>query len=476
MEGRASRRLGGALLSVAMGVMGIAAMPAAGASDAGPASAEGEWQPGMAAVAPAAGETAEGRADASPVQIAALAHSARSDSAQQAERFSKHAIWRVTLPASGASVCYDFDSATVVPECQGTEWDLKLVGGRRVRMFTNSGANGAGRAGVYVPSAEGTRGAMQSWPALASWKSASQDPQGHMVPDYRFAQDRMRSAFSGSNRIQSAVFEHALAGMELPYDQRFYPSYRVFLINSDVRHAGLHGSEEAPVFALQVIGYYGESGHDEGHVQLRWVDRRTPANLRQATIDSSRGWVYLDLQTGHSSNVDDGRWHIAFRQHQVRLRGGDSARGGTVGGMIGMTSPRLYDEAGRPKVQALMNARPEDFLADLTSSGLDHVRGRWLLDRVESRLSPRLMVTPERSLDFGWYVEYPDARQADATGLPARLGLRRAMSNRGALVRSGEGNSFARFHLSRIDYQDPADTGSPQTWTFDFDVQPAAEP
>lgn len=81
------------------------------------------------------------------------------------------------------------------------------------------------------------------------------------------------------------------------------------------------------------------------------------------------------------------------------------------------------------------------------------------------------MVTPERSLDFGWYVEYPDARQADATGLPARLGLRRAMSNRGALVRSGEGNSFARFHLSRIDYQDPADTGSPQTWTFDFDCQ-----
>lgn len=475
MEGRVSRRWGACLLSMLLA--GGSVLPVQAMNDAWPgASGGGQHETAPERAMPAAAADAAAAAAGSSWQLASLAPSGGVSSEPQAEQFSKHAIWRVSLPASGASVCYDFDSATVVPACQGTEWDLKLVGGRRVRIFTNSGANGAGRAGVYVPSAEGARGAMQSWPALVSWKSASQDPDGQLVSDHRFAQDRVRSAFSGSNSIQSAVFEHAPAGMGLPHDPRFYPSYRVFLINSDVRHAGLTGSDEAPVFALQVIGYYGESGHDEGHVQLRWVDRRTPANLRQATIDSSRGWVYLDLQTGHSSNVDDGRWHIAFRQHQVRLRGGDSARGGTVGGMIGMTSPRLYDEAGRPKVQALMNARPEDFLADLTSSGLDHVRGRWLLDRVESRLSPRLMVTPERSLDFGWYVEYPDARQADATGLPARLGLRRAMSNRGALVRSGEGNSFARFHLSRIDYQDPADTGSPQTWTFDFDVQPAAEP
>lgn len=417
-------------------------------------------------------------ADASATSLASRASAGLGSEGVQADQFRKHAIWRVTLPAvAGASVCYDFDRASVVPDCQGQAWDLKVQSGRRVRIFTNSGANGPGRAGVYAPQVDTAHAMMQSWQTLVQWKSASQTPEGQMVPDHLFVQDRVRSAFSGNNRIQSAIFEHAPAGTRLPHDQRLYPSYRVFLVNSDVRHGSLLGSEQAPVYALQVIGYYGESGHDAGHVQLRWVDRRLPANLRQATIDSSRDWVYLDLATGQSSNVDDGNWHIAFKQYHVRLRGGDSARGrpGRVGGMIGMTSPRLYDASGRPRMQALMNARADDFLADLTASALDQAQGVWVLDRIESSLSPRLTVTPERNLDFGWYVEYPNAWQAEAAGLPSVHGLRKAMPGRGALVRSAEGNSHARFHLRSIDYQDPLDPASPQSWTFNFDVQPAAQ-
>ncbi|MDO4683045.1 MAG: HmuY family protein [Lautropia sp.] len=415
-------------------------------------------------------------AGASEWQAASLASSNPRHEGQQADQFSKHAIWRVTLPAAGTSICYDFDSTSVVPDCKGSTWDLKLQSGRRVLMLTNSGANGQGRAGVYAPHADATRAGMHPWKTLLRWKSANHDPEGRLVPDHLFAQDRLLSAFSGRNRIRSAIFEHALAGSRLPHDQRFYPSYRVFLVNSDVRNTGLEGNEQAPVFALQVIGYYGDSGHDEGHVQLRWVDRRAPANLRQATIDSSRGWVYLDLATGKSSNVDDGHWHIAFKQHHVRLRGGDSARGkgGRVGGMIGMTSPRLYDISGRPKATALMNAQPDDFLADLTSRDLDLTPGNWMLDRVESSLSPRLMMTVGGSLDFGWYVEQPAAGQTHAAGLPAVAGLRRAMPERGALVRSAEGNSYARVQLRSIDYQDPGDPQSPQTWTFDLAIQPAA--
>lgn len=437
---------------------------------------EGGWQGSAVAEAAAAEPVTQENGGMTPAFIDQFQPYQQMDAREEhasgshIDRFTKNTIWMVTLPAAGEAVCYDFDSASEVPECLGRRWDIKLTGGSPVRLSTNSGSVGNGRAGVYRQASDKAAATMSSWRHLASWKSATRNPRtDQAIPDSLFVSDVSRGAFSGANAIQSAVYEYGLGGAG---DQRLYPSYRVFLITSDAREASLHGTEQSPVFALQVIGYYGDSGQDAGHIRLRWVDRRAPANLRQATVDASRDWVYVNLQTGHTSHSDDGAWHIAFNRQDVRLRGGDFARG-RVGGMVGLTSERLYDIEGNPIRAALMTVRPDDVLPDLTAVGLPVTASRWQLDQAHSILSPDRVVQPDASQDHGWYTEYPTAEQASMAGLPAEAGLRKARDDRGMLVRSAEGNSYARFRLTRIDYQDADDSRSPQTWTFAFDVQPA---
>ena len=45
-------------------------------------------------------------------------------------KFTQNATWKVVLPATGQSVCYDFD-AKAEAACTGTAWDVKLVSGGR---------------------------------------------------------------------------------------------------------------------------------------------------------------------------------------------------------------------------------------------------------------------------------------------------------------------------------------------------------
>ena len=46
------------------------------------------------------------------------------------------------------------------------------------------------------------------------------------------------------------------------------------------------------------------------------------------------------------------------------------------------------------------------------------------------------------------------------------------MPERGALVRGGEGNTYARMRLEEIRYADINSATSAQTWTFRFEIQP----
>ena len=50
--------------------------------------------------------------------------------------------------------------------------------------------------------------------------------------------------------------------------------------------------------------------------------------------------------------------------------------------------------------------------------------------------------------------------------------LIKANSDGASLLRGGEGNSYARFHVTQIEYADPNNASSQQTWTIAFDVQP----
>ncbi len=75
-------------------------------------------------------------------------------------------------------------------------------------------------------------------------------------------------------------------------------------------------------------------------------------------------------------------------------------------------------------------------------------------------------------LNYGWYTYYPTATAAASAGLPPVAHLIKANVDGASLLRGGEGNTYARFHVTQIAYADPNNASSQQTWTIEFDVQP----
>lgn len=384
-------------------------------------------------------------------------------------QFTKQATWTFAMPAAGSSVCYDFDAAAEVAGCTGDKWDIRMTGGQRgITMATNSGTGGPGKAGVY----SGAGIDLLPWAELQGWVSGRHDPKnGTTLPERIYFPDSSAGAFAGMNQIGSAAFEYGLGGEN---DHQMYPTYRTFLITTNSDDTGTTGTAESPVFALQVIGYYGgANGTTSGHPKFRWVDRREPSNVREATVDASKGWVYFNLITGTEAQ-QNGTWHIAFNRYRAQLNGG-TAGTGKVAGVVGMTPAALFTAGDDPKpnADALMKATPEQYLADLTSASLPATVRTWLKDGASSRLMPPMKPVAGGGFDFGWYRYYPTAEAAAAAGLPATAHTLGAVVDRGVMMRSAEGNSYARLHLTKIEYADPANARSPQTWTFAFDVQPA---
>lgn len=387
--------------------------------------------------------------------------------APQTDQFTKKASWTVTAPAAGTQVCYDFDTATEVSGCTGNTWDVSLTGGARsVTLGTNSGVNGSGSGGVFA--GEGT--GLIDWTTLQTWKSGLYFPTGDRVPLRLYFPDVAQNAFTGTNEISSAIYEYGLNGGHL-----MYPSYRVFLITTDSSNNSTTGTAASPVFALQVTGYYGGAGGTtSGHPSFRWVDRSGAGAVREATVDASAGWVYFDLISGTTSS-ESGTWHIAFNRYSVRVNGGSSGSGSSAA-YLALTPDDLYtDNGSKPVASALVAAKPENYLSYLTSAQIPATVQRWQTDGKGSYLNPSFTELASGAYDFGLYTYYPTAALAEAAGLTATAHVLGANPAKGALVRGGEGSSYARMRLSKIEYADAANARSPQTWTFEFDVQPAAQ-
>ncbi|GLS05737.1 hypothetical protein GCM10007860_28940 [Chitiniphilus shinanonensis] len=379
--------------------------------------------------------------------------------------FSQKATWSVTLPATNVSVCYDFDTRTEVADCSGNAWDLKFKSsGRTASLSTNSGVSGSGQGGAFGGPFEHT------WAELLAWQNGTTDPTSGPIPASLYFKDSASGVFTGSNSIQAAAFEYGVGGEN---DHKLYPNYRVFLITTDNTKASNTGDATSPVFALQVIGYYGgPSGTASGWPSFRWVDRLSGVQ-KTATVDASANWVYYDLVAGAVSS-ESGTWHIAFNRYNVKLNGGASG-GGKVGGFVGGTPAGFYDGSGKPVASKFTDANNFlSTLADLVSPSLavPASAAQWVKDGTTSSLSPAYQGTYPAALDYGWFSYYPTASAASAAGLPAVAHLLKANDTRGTLLRSGEGNSYARFRLVEIKYADPNDASSAQTWTFEFEIQP----
>ncbi|MDO5624367.1 MAG: HmuY family protein [Pseudomonadota bacterium] len=380
-------------------------------------------------------------------------------------KFTRSATWAFTLPAAGQSVCYDFDAQAEVAGCTGTAWDVKVVsGGRSAELFTNSGPSGSGAGGAFGSPF------VHTWADLLKWNDALIDPASGAIPATLYTADAPKSVFTGSNSIQSAIYEYGLNG-----GHQLSPNFRVFLIATNSASADITGAEGA-VFALQVTGYYGgPTGTASGWPSIRWVNTANPAVVNTASLDATAGWVYFDLSTGTVSS-EAGNWHIAFNRYNVKLNGGTSGRG-TVAGFLSKTPAGFYEADGSTPVPAQFAATTHlaGTLADLTGTQTGpRTAAAWVKDSIGSQLSPAYTGSYPNALDFGWYSYYPTDAAAAAVGLTQHQ--LRANPSAATLVRSGEGHSYARMHLASIQYAPatPAYNGA-QTWTFQFDVQPAAQ-
>lgn len=384
--------------------------------------------------------------------------------APDGNRFTKSVTWTFELPTTG-SLCFDFDREAEVSGCEGEQWDLEVASaGRSATLWTNSGTSGPGNGGAFGGPFD------HRWDELLEWDDATVDPVDGAMPDAVYFKDGVSSAFTGDNAIQSAAFEY-----DLRDDRQLYPNYRVFLITSDSDAGDATGTPAAPVFALQITGYYGgATGVASGYVSFRWVDRATPDTVHEATVDASSdsGWVYYDLAAGTQTS-ESGSWHIAFNRYNVRLNGGDSGAG-SVAGFVGKTPVGFYDASGEPVVARFTSATPADTLADLAATNMDEPASArdWIVDAHESTLNPAYQGSYPNAMDFGWYSYYPSDDAAAVVGLSQHM--LKANPDAATLIRSGEGDSYARFHVTGIEYApaEPPFNGT-QTWTIEFDVQPA---
>lgn len=395
--------------------------------------------------------------------------------------FTQSATWAVALPVTATeadAVCYDID-AKATADCTGNTWDLKLKGGTRTgTLWTNSGTSASSST-----SNGGTLGSpfAYSWTDLSTWTSATRMPgETADIPSVAWLKDSLKNVFTGSNSIGTAVFEYGVGGD----NHKLWPTYRTFVITTDgsKAHKSSDNTDGVQVFALQVTGYYGgTSGTESGHVAFRFAEK-TDADTFGAPLSgnvnaSGSSWVYYDLVNNTVVDTPSGsNWHVAFNRYSIKLnQGSEVGTGGKVGGFVGKTPAGFYDASGNVVVSAFTSVTAAaDTLADLTATdlALPANANAWIKDTFNSPLNPAYTGSYPNPLNYGWFTYYSLAADAATVGLGAAHMIK-ANDENGAMLRSSTGNSYARFRLKEIVYADNTNNSSQQTWTFEFDIQPA---
>ncbi|MBE0405978.1 HmuY family protein [Psychrobacter sp. AOP22-C1-22] len=369
--------------------------------------------------------------------------------------FSETATWQVTNLALGTATCYDFD-AKAESACEGDNWDIKFENeARSPKLWSNSGDSGQGKGGVF---------GLIDWSDLGRYSNAIQDPDTSRDIIMHYNEDRSGGIFN-----TEPWFEY-----NLKEAHQLYPNNRVYLITNDNSSAITDSGVQQPIYAMQIINYYNDTGAS-GYPTIRWIDTALPNKVKTNTIDASNNdnWVYFDLKTGQSSTDKNSIWQVGFKRNDVILNGGDSAvdsNKGKVGGYLAATPAGYYsdkegDDQDAPIVSQFLKDNTAATLTDLTniaaytkpSSARD-----WVIDSKGSDLNPAYTGNFP-NLDFGWYTY---------NGMTHQLNAKPIETSKGALIRSAEGNSYARLRLDKINYPDNSTTTA-TSWEFKLDIQPA---
>ncbi|MEN2750964.1 HmuY family protein [Psychrobacter sp. FBL11] len=361
--------------------------------------------------------------------------------------FSETATWQVTNLAPDSATCYDFD-AKAESSCDGDTWDIKFENqARSVKLWSNSGDSGAGMGGVF---------GLIDWSDLSRYTNATLDPDTGRDISLHYNEDRSGGVFAAK-----PWFEYNLQG-----NHQLYPNNRVYLVTTDSSSDMTDSSVQQPIYALQITNYYNDAGKS-GYPTIRWIDTALPNQVQTQTINatSNDDWVYVDLKTGQSSTDKDSAWQIGFKRNDVILNGGDSGSG-KIGGYLAATPAGYYDAKDEPIVSQFITDGSAATLADLTSTA-DYDKPlsarSWVIDSKGSDLNPAYTGNFP-NLDFGWYTY---------NGMTHQLNAKPLDSAQGALIRSAEGNSYARVRLDKINYPDSTATTA-TSWEFELDIQPAS--
>ena len=361
--------------------------------------------------------------------------------------FSETATWQVTNLAPDSATCYDFD-AKAESSCDGDTWDIKFENqARSVKLWSNSGDSGAGMGGVF---------GLIDWSDLSRYTNATLDPDTGRDISLHYNEDRSGGVFTAK-----PWFEYNLQGKH-----QLYPNNRVYMVTTDSSSAMTDSSVQQPIYALQITNYYNDAGKS-GYPTIRWIDTALPNKVQTQTINatSNDDWVYVDLKTGQSSTDKDSTWQIGFKRNDVILNGGDSGSG-KIGGYLAATPAGYYDAKDEPIVSQFITDGSAATLANLTSTA-DYDKPlsarSWGIDSKGSDLNPAYTGSFP-NLDFGWYTY---------NGMTHQLNAKPLDSAQGALIRSAEGNSYARMRLDKINYPDSTATTA-TSWEFKLDIQPAS--
>lgn len=147
----------------------------------------------------------------------------------------------------GGELCFDFDADSTVNCETSAAWDVKLgFAGRDIYLRSNSGTSGEGNGGVFGPF---------KWDDLALYDSATIAPGSGEDITGRYAADTTSGVFNATS-----WYAYDQAGGHL-----LRPNFRVYLIDTDTNDA------QAPVYAVQIVGYYGDDTVS-GQPIVRWTN------------------------------------------------------------------------------------------------------------------------------------------------------------------------------------------------------------
>ncbi|MAS25335.1 MAG: hypothetical protein CMI03_06845 [Oceanospirillaceae bacterium] len=379
-------------------------------------------------------------------------------------QFTSAAQW-VVQPQTGDSLCFDFNTNAEV-SCSGEDWDIRLdMGGRTPSFFTNSGESGDGSGGTLgSPFA-------YSWETLQAFNTGMTDNEGNALNSRAYLADSLDNAFTNSdNSIGSAVFEYTET-------HRLLSNYSVFLVTTDNTNA--FDSSDDNVYAVQITSYYGgASGSESGYPTIRWVNVAAltadpDTTVQEVTLDASSDWVYFDLISGSTvAEPSADNWQLGFSRYSVKTNSGISGDS-AAGSFFAQQPAGFYDAEGTAIISAFSDgdviAAAEAALTDTSGWAEWGSRTAWATDAAYSSLNPDYQGAYPGLLEYGFYSYDPTGAVAGTAHMLV------AAPENGVMLRSGSGNSYARMHLSSLQYADAADASSQTTWTFDFEVQPETE-